>query len=393
MEKQALTELLRNPSLLRETHRQELEKITTKYPYFLGSSVLLARLDWQAGLKQSKWIALASLNCPNRKALKKFITQDFSPVPLKSYAEPIISPGTYTSTFSKEFIDGNSNRTNQPTEEIFENITSKIPEAIDTEVEVIAEKAQTISSPISKSEFEIQPQTIFAKDLIYEPTQTVDSVYLENKTRVFDLAEPEDIAQLPGGSEDLITDLMQNILVYKQLRLDHAEELEEFFSDAPTTGKSSFQPVKEEIETTEPELPVNVEAKEESKPLMDALEETIEASTSLADEVLAAISHDLPDDSLPEPLSNEDQLISEFIKNKPKIGAAKDKVSVSEGDLSASKSPIGDEDLTENLAQIMVNQGKIDKAIEIYCKLILKNPEKTPYFAARINALSSASNL
>jgi hypothetical protein len=59
-------------------------------------------------------------------------------------------------------------------------------------------------------------------------------------------------------------------------------------------------------------------------------------------------------------------------------------------DLSAQNNTLSDDDMTETLAQIMVRQGKMDKAIEIYCKLILKNPEKTPYFASRINALATA---
>ena len=42
---------------------------------------------------------------------------------------------------------------------------------------------------------------------------------------------------------------------------------------------------------------------------------------------------------------------------------------------------------TEAFAQIFVKQGKIDKAIEVYEKLIVKNPAKTAYFAQKINDL------
>ncbi len=57
-------------------------------------------------------------------------------------------------------------------------------------------------------------------------------------------------------------------------------------------------------------------------------------------------------------------------------------------DLSAQNTLLDEEDYTENMAQIMVKQGKTERAIEIYCRLILKNPEKTPYFASRINAIA-----
>ena len=44
--------------------------------------------------------------------------------------------------------------------------------------------------------------------------------------------------------------------------------------------------------------------------------------------------------------------------------------------------------VSESLAEIHVKQGRFDKAIEIYRKLSLQNPEKKTYFAAKINHLN-----
>ncbi|MFA6150210.1 MAG: hypothetical protein WC716_02740 [Chitinophagaceae bacterium] len=44
--------------------------------------------------------------------------------------------------------------------------------------------------------------------------------------------------------------------------------------------------------------------------------------------------------------------------------------------------------VSEPLAEIHVKQGRFDKAIEIYRKLSLQNPEKKTYFAAKINHLN-----
>lgn len=44
---------------------------------------------------------------------------------------------------------------------------------------------------------------------------------------------------------------------------------------------------------------------------------------------------------------------------------------------------------TENLAKIMVRQGKIEKAIDIYEKLVLKYPQKKAYFATCIEKLKT----
>jgi pentatricopeptide repeat protein len=43
--------------------------------------------------------------------------------------------------------------------------------------------------------------------------------------------------------------------------------------------------------------------------------------------------------------------------------------------------------VTETLATIYAKQGQIDKAIEIYQQLSLKNPEKKTFFASRIRFL------
>jgi tetratricopeptide (TPR) repeat protein len=44
--------------------------------------------------------------------------------------------------------------------------------------------------------------------------------------------------------------------------------------------------------------------------------------------------------------------------------------------------------VSESLAEIHIKQGKYEKAIEIYRKLSLQNPEKKSYFAAKINQLN-----
>lgn len=94
-----------------------------------------------------------------------------------------------------------------------------------------------------------------------------------------------------------------------------------------------------------------------------------------------------------EKLSREEQhqIIDEFIKKAPAMGADKTdlkKNDQDQEDLSKSSEHISDELFSENLALLMIRQGKKRKAIEIYRKLIWKFPQKKAYFANQIEKLS-----
>ena len=61
----------------------------------------------------------------------------------------------------------------------------------------------------------------------------------------------------------------------------------------------------------------------------------------------------------------------------------------SESTKEKEKAPLVDDDFcTETMAQIYVEQGYLEQAKHIYSKLLLKNPEKSAYFAALIENLN-----
>ncbi|MDJ1472954.1 tetratricopeptide repeat protein [Cytophagaceae bacterium DM2B3-1] len=83
-------------------------------------------------------------------------------------------------------------------------------------------------------------------------------------------------------------------------------------------------------------------------------------------------------------------IIDSFIKSEPRISTLNlgEKDAFTDRDLS-EKSTRPPEIISENLANILIKQGKIDKAIEMYEKLILKFPQKKSYFASRIEDLKN----
>jgi hypothetical protein len=91
----------------------------------------------------------------------------------------------------------------------------------------------------------------------------------------------------------------------------------------------------------------------------------------------------------------QQQIIEGFIKKNPRMGAIKQDINAEPLELdltgrvaqSNSNESFGGSIETEAFAKILIRQGKTDKAIDIYQKLILKKPEKKDYFAKKLSEL------
>jgi hypothetical protein len=90
-------------------------------------------------------------------------------------------------------------------------------------------------------------------------------------------------------------------------------------------------------------------------------------------------------------ISDQNDIIDKFLTNQPSLTRPKKSTEdVSEiNDLSEIPfSP----PVSETFAIILIKQGKISLAIDIYQKLMLSKPEKRLYFASRISELSKLLN-
>ena len=82
------------------------------------------------------------------------------------------------------------------------------------------------------------------------------------------------------------------------------------------------------------------------------------------------------------------EIINQFIKTQPSISNSKERQGPPIGDLNPIKSgEFGDNIVSETLVEILIKQGKKDKAIEVLKKLIWKYPQKKSYFATQIEDL------
>ena len=83
------------------------------------------------------------------------------------------------------------------------------------------------------------------------------------------------------------------------------------------------------------------------------------------------------------------EIIERFIKEEPALKRPKNEGGKSDqNDLSLDSVAFGKDLVSENLARILIKQGKKQKAIDIYKKLIWKYPQKKAYFASQIESLT-----
>ncbi|MDQ2179767.1 hypothetical protein [Marinifilum sp. D714] len=92
-----------------------------------------------------------------------------------------------------------------------------------------------------------------------------------------------------------------------------------------------------------------------------------------------------------EPKKKNLDLIDNFIQNEPSI-QRNIKVADKQEDISVDSVRENDSFMSETLASIYVKQRLFDKAIAVYRKLELKNPEKNVYFASQIEKIEKLKN-
>jgi hypothetical protein len=122
----------------------------------------------------------------------------------------------------------------------------------------------------------------------------------------------------------------------------------------------------------------------------EILEPTLAQEPQDGDDILISTVEQQTSEQLQrsEEQRRQQQIIEGFMKKNPRMVRQDNNLPPIEIDLSAriagsSPGPIE----TEAFANILIRQGKIEKAIDVYQKLILKKPEKRNYFAKKLSEL------
>jgi tetratricopeptide (TPR) repeat protein len=177
-------------------------------------------------------------------------------------------------------------------------------------------------------------------------------------------------AEIPNSSQQASSEITQNTSsigesFYAQVDNDLANLRK---------SKAQYEKAMEMLEKNQPILLTNVPNNElTKKPSDDGLiEEIINTKQQVT----------------PEAPRQKEQIdiIDKFIKTQPTISKPKI-VPIKTEDLTEKTDVFGENIVSETLVEILVNQGKKEKAIEMLKKLIWKFPQKKAYFAAQIDEL------
>ncbi len=180
--------------------------------------------------------------------------------------------------------------------------------------------------------------------------------------------QPEAIIPQPTienlSGEALINDIFKELDKLKVVRHNFEVSVEEY--EKATGSKKKDDPKKTEKKVSPPKA-----ANEPTDVLIEEIKSTKKKVS-------------------PEGPKQKEQIeiIENFIKNQPSI--TKNKLVTSpptSTDLAEKSLVYGDNIITETLVEILLKQGKKDKAIEVLKKLIWKFPQKKAYFAAQIEEL------
>lgn len=328
MNKKEFNSLLKTPTAFSEKDAQGVLDLKENFPFSQMLHALSARVTKDLGFSnQQEELQLAAVYASDRAVLKSIVTGDLHPVITKT---PIEKTGIKISKAENRNVIEPSNY-----------FKSGVADELASDLEKLNKSRhdfEALFTDTPNTKIEAAPKPIKA-DKIEEPKKEVE-------------AKPK--AKKPP--------------IRKK-----------------ATGKTKKQRIVELAKKLEAE---NQEADiqpEKKAPAKKKKKKSAEPSDALIDEIKTSKKKIRPENNRQK---EQIELINQFIKAQPSITPQKGKtLPPTNIDFSQPSSDFGDNIISETLVNILLGQGKKDKAIEVLRKLIWKFPQKKSYFAAQIEEL------
>lgn len=214
------------------------------------------------------------------------------------------------------------------------------------------------------------------RDILFEYITSKE--FIQNKIAEIIQQNDPSVGEIPVDAEDVSQQISREVAQQIQSEMRKAEAIldPELFERKP--GIPAAMPQEEEDAIVDPDAPIPFERKDthsfaewlkltRAKPISRRSKRSEESDKSSSGK------------------ARKFALIDRFIQQKPKLEPLKE--SGPQEDLSSPFTKQPDSLMTETLAKVYLQQKNYDKAIQAYKILILKNPEKSGYFADQIRAI------
>lgn len=355
MNQEKLLYIAKNPSDISATDARELEELTRKFPYFSMPFVLLTRYySDQSDYRLEETLLKTALRVKDRSWLYDFVHPAAKPVEILDEVQ--------TAAPSETIVPDQIEEAESLPEEILESVTEaeSTPEINDLLAEITPEE-QTMSELLTQAESWVEPDTITEakeseEDEVFEEIGSFDSAIVDENED-----EAEDVTTQDTSGSMIEPDIEDHHPepkpIEKRKPLGHVGasvyNIEDYFENREAEKGNDFfswlsHPGADALESLEPEKP-----KEENKKL---------------------------------------DLIEKFIQNKPSVSRPKSEF-FNAHEVAKKSEILPDALVTETLANVYIGQENYVGALKIYEKLLLKNPQKRPYFAALIEKIKKEHNL
>ncbi|WP_375578078.1 hypothetical protein ABWH96_13650 [Marivirga tractuosa] len=376
MDKQRLTTLINQPEKIEETDFRELSKLKQEYPYFQAISPLITIGSKNySPSSEKKLLQSAAIYALDRKHLKEILTKDYE-------------------SSSTEKVDG------QPQEQ---EIKVEEKNNLDNRIQQGQNRPEDYKETSSYSQIEVTPASSS-----HLPASFFDELFKEmealkaekeNYKKTLDRFEAKKSKEEKPKTKAKTTSKTASKATSKKTtatktsttkkttpkpKTSSAKKTSTSTTTAKsTTKKSTAAKPKESAKKTSSAKAKKTTKTAEKKPKKD--------EHDIIEEITSRKELKINDAHKKEQLN----IINNFIEKEPvltkRIDPDNQPNKQEAEDLSASSTNLSDDVVSETLAKLMIKQGRKQKAIDIYKKLIWKFPQKKTYFVEIIDELKKES--
>lgn len=375
MNKQKFVEYLRSPESLDKATLEQLEALINEYPYFQSARTLLAKRSKQLKLKSAAVrVGSAAVYATDRVLLKRYINDELI------FLNPMVVHESHEGDHERDLTA--AIKTSRIASAQTKKAALPAPRPAQEPPKPEAEKPRPTTPVASKPAPAEQPPSNL-DHIIEELYRDMEELKVNReKLRKIEnqLAEEEAVDEAVKKATQKAEDPTREAQSEKKEEIKKASEsrsarVSKPAAEADTTKKGT---PKKTSPTKAPKAKKAAAAKKPATKKAGDGKDTSEKSSKKEDKG--------------EPKGvNQEEIIANFIKSNPTISPPDRSKPREQVDLSGASTELHPEIASEYLAEIYLEQGKTERAVQIYEALMVRFPKKSIYFADIIKKINQQS--